>query len=122
MIVAVDRAVIGATRMPTKAPKASLKVSVTLADRLVLSPLTVTCTESGRSGGDGAFSLTMRATMLATASEFDGESFRVLPPARTAAIMLVVVVLPCMPATAMPYLRRMSSASISARWMTGILR
>ncbi len=36
--------------------------------------------------------------------------------------MEVVVVLPCMPATAMPYLRRMSSASISARWMTGILR
>ena len=36
--------------------------------------------------------------------------------------MEVVVVLPCMPATAMPYLSRMSSASISARWMTGILR
>ena len=34
----------------------------------------------------------------------------------------VVVVLPCEPATAMPSLRRMSSANISARGITGILR
>jgi hypothetical protein len=34
----------------------------------------------------------------------------------------VVVVLPCVPATAMPYLRRISSASISARGITGICR
>ncbi len=34
--------------------------------------------------------------------------------------MEVVVVLPCAPATAMPYFRRISSASISARGMTGI--
>ena len=33
---------------------------------------------------------------------------------------LVVVVLPCVPATAMPCFRRMSSASISARGTTGI--
>ena len=33
----------------------------------------------------------------------------------------VVVVLPCVPATAMPYFMRISSASISARGMTGIL-
>ncbi|MGB5995223.1 MAG: hypothetical protein WBG20_07390 [Candidatus Deferrimicrobiaceae bacterium] len=32
----------------------------------------------------------------------------------------VVVVLPCVPAIAMPYFIRMSSASISARGMTGI--
>ena len=38
-----------------------------------------------------------------------------------AAISEVVVVLPCVPATAMPYFRRISSASISARGMTGIL-
>jgi len=44
------------------------------------------------------------------------------PAARTEATMDVVVVLPCIPATAMPYFRRISSASISARWMTGILR
>src|SRR5271166_245792 len=44
------------------------------------------------------------------------------PAASTVAIIDVVVVLPCMPATAIPYLRRMSSASISARWMTGIFR
>ena len=36
--------------------------------------------------------------------------------------MDVVVVLPWLPATATPYLRRMSSASISARGMTGIPR
>ena len=34
--------------------------------------------------------------------------------------MEVVVVFPCAPATAMPYFRRMSSASISARGITGI--
>ena len=45
------------------------------------------------------------------------------PPApSTAAIMLVVVVLPCIPATAMPYFSRINSASISARWITGIFR
>ena len=33
----------------------------------------------------------------------------------------VVVVLPCEPAMAMPYFRRISSASISARGMTGML-
>ena len=32
----------------------------------------------------------------------------------------VVVVLPCAPATAMPYFKRISSASISARGITGI--
>ena len=42
------------------------------------------------------------------------------PAASTAATMEVVVVLPCMPAMAMPYFRRISSASISARWMTGM--
>ena len=36
--------------------------------------------------------------------------------------MLVVVVLPWVPATAMPYFMRISSASISARGMTGIIR
>ena len=40
---------------------------------------------------------------------------------RIAAISEVVVVLPCVPATAMPYFRRISSASISARGITGIL-
>ena len=39
---------------------------------------------------------------------------------RTAAISEVVVVLPCVPATAMPYFMRISSASISARGITGI--
>ena len=34
----------------------------------------------------------------------------------------VVVVLPCVPAMAMPYFRRISSASISARGMTGMPR
>ncbi len=34
--------------------------------------------------------------------------------------MDVVVVLPCEPATATPYFMRMSSASISARGMTGM--
>ena len=38
------------------------------------------------------------------------------------AIIEVVVVLPCAPATAMPYFRRINSASISARGMTGIFR
>ena len=37
------------------------------------------------------------------------------PPASTAAIMHVVVVFPCIPATAIPYFSRISSASISAR-------
>jgi hypothetical protein len=36
-----------------------------------------------------------------------------------AAINEVVVVLPCVPATATPHFMRMSSASISARGMTG---
>ncbi len=40
----------------------------------------------------------------------------------TAATMEVVVVLPWVPAMAMPYLSRMSSASISARGMTGTPR
>ena len=35
---------------------------------------------------------------------------------------LVVVVLPCVPATAMPCLKRISSASISARGTTGMPR
>src|SRR2546425_990106 len=43
-------------------------------------------------------------------------------PARTCATIEVVVVLPCDPAMAMPYLMRMSSASISARGITGIWR
>jgi len=38
------------------------------------------------------------------------------------AIRLVVVVLPCVPATAMPCLKRMSSASMTARGITGTLR
>ena len=42
------------------------------------------------------------------------------PAASTAATIEVVVVLPCMPAMAMPYFRRISSASISARWITGM--
>ena len=42
--------------------------------------------------------------------------------ARTLATRLVVVVLPCVPATAMPCLRRISSASISARGTTGTCR
>src|SRR3990172_6021374 len=42
------------------------------------------------------------------------------PSARTVASMEVVVVLPWVPATATPYLRRISSASISARGITGI--
>ena len=42
--------------------------------------------------------------------------------AKMAAIIEVVVVLPWAPATAMPYFRRISSASISARGMTGILQ
>ena len=40
----------------------------------------------------------------------------------TAATMEVVVVLPWVPAMAMPYLSRISSASISARGMTGTPR
>ena len=40
----------------------------------------------------------------------------------TVATMEVVVVLPWLPATATAYLRRISSASISARGMTGIFR
>ena len=42
------------------------------------------------------------------------------PAASTAATIEVVVVLPCMPAMAMPYFSRINSASISARWMTGM--
>ena len=42
--------------------------------------------------------------------------------ASTLATRLVVVVLPCVPATAMPCFRRISSASIIARGTTGILR
>ena len=42
--------------------------------------------------------------------------------ASTLAIRLVVVVLPCVPAMAMPWRRRMSSASISARGTTGMRR
>ena len=45
------------------------------------------------------------------------------PAARsTVATSDVVVVLPCEPATAMPYFMRISSASISARGMTGMPR
>src|SRR5260363_165102 len=44
------------------------------------------------------------------------------PSASALAIRLVVVVLPCVPATAMPCLKRISSASISARGTTGIRR
>ena len=44
------------------------------------------------------------------------------PSASTVAMRLVVVVLPCVPATAMPCFRRMSSASISARGTTGMPR
>jgi hypothetical protein len=40
--------------------------------------------------------------------------------ARTLAVMEVVVVLPCAPAMAMPYFKRINSPSISARGMTGI--
>ena len=42
------------------------------------------------------------------------------PSASTLAIRLVVVVLPCVPAMAMPCFKRISSASISARGTTGI--
>ena len=42
------------------------------------------------------------------------------PSASTDAMRLVVVVLPCVPATAMPCFSRISSASISARGTTGI--
>ncbi|GIW55261.1 MAG: hypothetical protein KatS3mg082_1665 [Nitrospiraceae bacterium] len=42
------------------------------------------------------------------------------PCASTLATIEVVVVLPCAPAIAMPYFNRISSASISARGMTGI--
>ena len=42
------------------------------------------------------------------------------PSASTLAIKLVVVVLPCVPATAMPCLKRINSASIKARGTTGI--
>ena len=42
------------------------------------------------------------------------------PSARTEATRLVVVVLPCVPATAMPWRKRMSSPSISARRTTGM--
>ncbi len=44
------------------------------------------------------------------------------PSASTLATRLVVVVLPCVPAMAMPCFRRISSASIIARGTTGILR
>ena len=42
--------------------------------------------------------------------------------ARITAIIVVVVVLPWLPATATPYFTRISSASISARGMTGMSR
>ena len=42
------------------------------------------------------------------------------PSASTLATSEVVVVLPCAPAMATPYLSRISSASISARGMTGM--
>ncbi|KAG1432754.1 hypothetical protein G6F57_022730 [Rhizopus arrhizus] len=42
------------------------------------------------------------------------------PAASTLATRLVVVVLPCVPATAMPRFRRISSASMMARGTTGI--
>jgi hypothetical protein len=42
------------------------------------------------------------------------------PSASTLATRLVVVVLPCVPAMAMPCFRRISSASISARGTTGM--
>ncbi len=42
------------------------------------------------------------------------------PSASTLAMRLVVVVLPWVPATAMPTRKRMSSASISARGTTGM--
>ena len=44
------------------------------------------------------------------------------PSASTLATRLVVVVLPCVPAIAMPCFRRISSASIIARGTTGIRR
>ncbi len=44
------------------------------------------------------------------------------PSASTDATRLVVVVLPCVPATAMPCFNRISSASISARGTTGMPR
>src|SRR5574343_923904 len=44
------------------------------------------------------------------------------PSARMLVTRLVVVVLPCVPAMAMPLFRRISSASIWARGTTGILR
>ena len=44
------------------------------------------------------------------------------PCSSTSAIIDVVVVLPCAPATATLYFSRISSASISARGMTGIRR
>jgi hypothetical protein len=44
------------------------------------------------------------------------------PLSRIIATIDVVVVLPWLPATATPYFRRMSSASISARGMTGMPR
>ncbi len=43
------------------------------------------------------------------------------PSASTFATSEVVVVFPCAPAMATPYLRRISSASISARGMTGTI-
>ncbi len=44
------------------------------------------------------------------------------PAASTLATRLVVVVLPCVPAIAMPCFSRISSASITARGTTGIRR
>ena len=44
------------------------------------------------------------------------------PSASTLATRLVVVVLPCVPAMAMPCFRRISSASIMARGTTGMRR
>ncbi len=44
------------------------------------------------------------------------------PSISTRLIIDVVVVLPCVPATPMPYFSRITSASISARRMIGIFR
>ena len=44
------------------------------------------------------------------------------PSASTLATRLVVVVLPCVPATAIEYRKRISSPSISARLTTGMRR
>ncbi len=68
------------------------------------------------------YSLWPKRALLPKARSFPPTTMVGSQPAtsRTVATSEVVVVLPCEPATAMPYLRRMSSASISARRMTGI--